>query len=475
MVDSSQDTAPKACTHCRRSHKKCDKFLPSCTVCIKKGRKCEYDFGIITSSTYQPYPGADSATEPVKKKTYEFVFDNETLMFQSTIDFPLLPTERLKHTLEYIKAEANGEQESMEIPPLDDLALTYAIQAQYNKEYGNHETALYLYEKSRSIIADKFDNVHNDITASFTFAFLAFYAVSDGDHDRAHFYLVNIRAFLETWHEDKKNIPNYNFLVFLYFCIDFTARAETDMEKIAKMLIVHHQWLKDLFYDSHDPLASVIVSTEIGDVDVEVIQQDVCKNTDVFELVAERTNAFMTSFTQMYDRLCLSGGPMEMLTARRINIILFIYGVLLQRGLKSGNKKKAREAADAIASITTTPGFALACAMTTLVVEKAMRAHIEFSQESSDIQEQLDIANHLREELQTFNSICERNNYMSARSELLAKDIVQELRRIEDIQLMDKLASFIDQQPKIVPSVEAFEISFEPTSLPEDLYFADLM
>ncbi|KAL9658689.1 hypothetical protein ABK040_005845 [Willaertia magna] len=47
VIDPSEDTTnpnfhPIACKNCRKVHKRCDKKLPSCSNCIRKGLSCEY-------------------------------------------------------------------------------------------------------------------------------------------------------------------------------------------------------------------------------------------------------------------------------------------------------------------------------------------------------------------------------------------------------------------------------------------------
>jgi hypothetical protein len=408
-----------------------------CSLCVKRKRQCEYEL-----SDSSPYPTSAQTKSNSRRKTLNFVYDNETILVNAAIELPLVPPDRLSGALNYISAEANGSTHGLPVPHADDLAVTYAIQAMYNSEQGFIETSEYMYEKCKQLLAESFDNAHDSFLVACSVALLAQYCASHEENDRAFFYLHNVKSFLEVWKDRRSEQPGYMFLGFLYFAVDIMLHEETDMERVIKVMLLHAQWLSEFFQSANDPWSSIIASAEYGITSHE-LAEDICGEKSLLVLDTKESDRLLKTFSEVCDRLGLAGADRKLITGKKVFLTMLVYGLILQRSF-GVDDARARETADSIAMLTTTPGFFVCCPYIVGVIQKATHAHIHFSRGSTDINEIQEISGHLREELLTLQAIRKKNKLLERRTKVLIEEVIEELQSIESKVLSIQLESFMN-------------------------------
>jgi hypothetical protein len=423
---NTADIPTKACLHCARTHKKCDRRVPRCSLCITKGRDCIYEKS-KRNTAYHPYQ---------EKQPIEATFDNtaldEVVTFRITIDMPILSREKFSQIFKYIYNEYKGTPREETTPNPDELALVYAIQAGLNECYGHHETAEYMYEKGRALLEERFESI-DTLSVATSYVFLALYCGINGDANRAASYLSTVELFMNSAQFSEATAQE-RFLMHMYQHINNILKGESDMEIIVKCIVAHHNLVRQFnSHNSKDPVVTVMLETDVESEDkVKIMRKDVCQRTNVYELNENKVTLFSNKFANMYEQLRLAGIPDKFVNSKKLSTAMYFQGLLLQRSLQAGNLEMARESADVIARLITAPGFSDVLSMIAPVVCMAAKAHVEAAKNTNDIVQLLKIADYMRMELLSIYMISERNKLLKSRCDELVDALLTQLRRTEE-------------------------------------------
>jgi hypothetical protein len=459
--------APNSCTHCRRTHKKCDKKLPGCSLCNTRGRQCVYESvgkrGPKGHAEYhRPYPIASpKETSPVETRlpisqNYESVVRDPSFCMKIAFDMPVMSKNEMDTVLDYITAELRGVSYLLPKPDLDSLALAYSMQAGLNMCYGRREAAQYMFEKGRALLAEKFEDVLENFIVAVSFCFLALYCGNNGELERAHFFILNVRTFIE----NKCNSvlgkhPCYDFLVHMYHVTNNSLNGELDIEFMLKEYLNHHFVIRDHYLHSKgeiNPMIAQVLNTDLDVLEIDKLRSDVAQRTRSYDLDNNKTQIVLSTLSNMYDRMQSAGMSEKMALAKKVYISFFVFGANLQRSMRNGAMPEAREAADTIARMTATPEFGSMSTASLPVLCLAAKAHLEFSKQTYNLTELLSLAERMREELLTFISISEKTKLIKMRCDPLVNELSQELRRIDEMIMMSRFDTFLTKPLEPFPT-----------------------
>jgi hypothetical protein len=466
---SNKFLAPNSCTHCRRTHKKCDKKLPTCSLCTARGRQCVYEsVGKRGPKSHadqaRPYPTKTSPqnyTSPQESlpisHNYQYVVHDPAFVFKMNVDLPIIPRERMDQHLDYIAADLKGLSYMLPKPDQDELAFMYSMQAGINKCYGRHDAAQYMFEKGRALLAEKFEDVLENFTVASSFVFMAMYCAYNGEIERAQFFSLNVKTFICSWKNNQEGRhPCFDFLVHMYTLVRNVLDGETDIEAMLKEYIVHHLVVQNHYKQTKDPILAAIRDTPLDEFNLEGIKSDLCQNTHNYDLDCQKISLVRNRMDSMYDRMQMAGLPGTLTGSKKMYVTTFILGTKLQKCLNASVHtpmcERIKDVADEIARLSTSPDFASLPSTVTVVISLAARAHISLAQKTENLTELLEIAERMREELLTLITFGERTKLVKLRCEDVINELSQELRRIDEKLMVTRFDTFITKPLEPFPT-----------------------
>jgi hypothetical protein len=438
-----------ACTNCRRLHKKCDKQLPSCARCSRNNKCCSYNNvgkrGPKSSSDFnQPYPAISVHKVVPRDKNILNSFDGNLQ------DLPFLPKERLFRAIIYVEQEWTGQQNLDEPPDKDDLALMYSIKAVILKAQSQTEQAQVMFEKGKSLIMNRYDQILRNFILAACSLFLGTYCMIDNDIDRATFFLENVRSFFEK--NGSADDPSVKMLRILYDDISGMIIGDTDMERTVKRLIAQNYTVKEfLSHKTQESTSKILVAQSDADVgfrDIEKIQTDLSMNTNHYELTNERIFMLSAKFNDMFDRMVgiVSADAIEM---KKFSTSMCLQGVIVQRGMRYGHIDSALQAADFIAYSTTTPLFEKCYLSLGPVVSLAANVHLYCYCLFRDVNARGGVLDCLSLELKALTMIRDKNKMVGAGCEDMIQNISYVLRSAEENIMTNNLYFQMNRQQSV--------------------------
>ncbi len=355
----------KACTNCRRLHRKCERNLPQCTHCLKIGKTCTYETlgkrGPKSKYEYNtPYP------EIVLYRTENTSSEKRSTQPQATspppnlslYDVPFIPKERLVRAFTYVEHDWKCIPYTGSTPNSDEMLLVYAIQSVMYIAQGQQFKAKKMYEKCKEFLVGDFDRVVNSFLLAACFTLLGFYCCFVSEFDRALFFLENVKLFLRKNQSRANTCVNY--LQMLYGAIAQMISEDINIERSLKCLVMQQVFMREfakkehvLESDSH--LLSALAEVDLVDSEIaEKMCRDVIYGTNDYELNAERLGDLCGKLTGMGEKLKLIF-PEALLEAKRVECTLLVNGVRLQQSIRESNLELTSFYADSIAHLAYSP------------------------------------------------------------------------------------------------------------------------
>jgi hypothetical protein len=375
---------------------------------------------------------------------------NDVVMYKLNLDLPIISQQAVEKILDYIAADLRGTAYLMHRPNTDELALVYSMQAGINRMYGRNEAAMYMFEKGRALLADKFFDVLENFTVAACFVFLAMYCGANNEIERANFFLLNVQNFLNNWKESPNKHPCFDFLAHMHAYATRSLLGDSDVELMIKEFITHHYMVKDFYQGTNDPLMKIIATTDLP-VDIEKIRQDTRQEKNNYQMDVVHLQKVTESFSIMYERLRLAGLSPGVAMSKQTFFVLFLNAIVLQKSLKAGDFAMARDSADKIARATTTADFSYLPSTVAGLIAAAAKCHIDFARSTANISDLLAIAESMREELLTLIALSEKTKLIKMRCESIITDLTSELRRIDDIVSVARFETYLTRPMEPIP------------------------
>jgi hypothetical protein len=452
-----------ACSNCRRIHKKCDRKLPQCSLCVKHKKQCTYDTivkrGPKSKLEYlQPYPVFTVQKKTVSHTLHESrnkILENlpKPALNAQTLGFSSIDMDRLLRAALYAEREMAGEDPIEENFNTEDLALVYAMEAVDLQASGQEERANILYNKSKRLIMELFDVVLQSPIVATCFMYLGTYAFFVGDMDRTTFFLVTVKSYLEkhstnmTKHTEYLAIRVNNFQQIMQDGID--------LHKAIKIMILHRHTLNEFMKQelkrnknlSTSKVLSVWLDSSIGDHDIEKIRDDIAKNTNSYDLNEDRISQIISGLSQLIER---SSGilPEDELQIKRYQVLCIIQGLNLQQYMKNGNWDLIRQTADTIAYLTTLPAYSTNYAVIGCIVILAANAHLEVLNRVRNINIISTVLNSIQHEYNALLLIKQKNKIIGSQNKVIETihKLELELRKSQENVLVRNML-FSDKRP----------------------------
>ncbi|KAL9646143.1 hypothetical protein ABK040_008020 [Willaertia magna] len=281
---------PIACQNCREAHKKCDKTLPSCLSCLKKGISCCYK----TPKRTRKAKTNNNENETQKHLTKRNVID----IYYSVIceGCPCIERQELEN---YIFPTNDNLPNRKEIE-----TLFYSIQSLCEQRLGLLEVAEESSKKAKKGLSKRFDQIENYYIAA-TFTMLAIYEFGNNNINLSRYYLnaTNFYFELKEGKELNKYESGLKTTITLFKITHLTSVGITDdslMQQSAKGLTevfncvtgktIHPQVLEVLFKTiaqlDESNVKSFVESIDLFGQEVHKIMLEKIKESrtkDVFE------------------------------------------------------------------------------------------------------------------------------------------------------------------------------------------------
>jgi hypothetical protein len=328
--------------------------------------------------------------------------------------------ESLLYAMEFVENDLAGRQSSF-IPRGDDITLTYSIKA-YLQVQLRLEEAAQAFEKARTLVMHKFDQMATNTTLVACSLFLGMYCIAAND-ERATFFLDTVKSFLE-----RNIIINDSNVELIRMLFDYTQLLVNggDLEKQLKFMIAQINTFH--VYRNRNKSNPDFVS--FGEMDKVLL--DIRNDTDMYELVPQRVNYIISKMMSLYDGM-IGKIPAIYVGLAKFNTSFYIQGAVTQRLFRYGNLQQATQVADMIARSTKMPYFDQSCFSLCHTIALAAEVHL-----CSDLNS--DVLDCLQMELDALNSIKNKNRIVGASLELVVDRISYQLRSVQERILISHLA-----------------------------------
>jgi hypothetical protein len=432
--------APNCCSNCRHAHKKCDRLLPQCSLCLKTNRTCTYaSVGKRGpkkgSKRHQPYPVINTPTEPVNtiKPPSEINYMNdEAVKFKAALELPFIPREEINSVIAYLHKEIHGISHSLPAPNEDVLAVVCAMQAAILKMMGKDEPAKFMYTKARGLLATKFEDMLDNFSTASGYAYMASYCALNGEVERARFFLSNVRTFLNIWQHAGNKHPNIYFLQNLYDDGVLFLSGDADVEGHLKHIVLNHIRVREYYQgdDDIDPAVWAVINTT-NSFKKALNSNDVRLQASQYDLNVDQVVQLGDIFSEMFDRLLIAGMNPNFVSTKRVHMLMLLYGIKLYKLMQQGKLHEAKVAADTISRMTSLPFYTLIVPAVAHVVSAAANVHLHFMKNTTDVLKQGELVNRMRDDLVTLNLVCSRNRLLAPRCGTVMLHLSEALRSFE--------------------------------------------
>jgi hypothetical protein len=446
---SETELSAKSCASCRRLHRKCDRRLPCCSLCLERRKECVYETtkrGIKTQTeNARPYPSVNPSTttttiglskqSPVQNNAVlEFLPLYSDLSITFMFDMPIFTREKLMDILRYLDAHRLGQAYLLPQPEWEDVSLVYAVQAYTFKMREQFDLAAQLFEASRTLVMKDFERVSVSFTLATCFAYLGLYCTYEDDVHRANFFFRNVKGYLDYQAVRSVYHPCHEFLEHIYVSAQCLLSEECDMERVVKNNISklyaiqsHHrlQLGKTVPYNTS---VLLLAETDLSGIDIDKIRLDLAENSNYhYTLDDERVARISLKYSSLFDRLTPQQIAESEIQGRRLNIMFCLEAVRLQRYITRGNADNARAISDYISRMTTNPFFLYCPAIVGPIVAMAANFHLQCLTKCKDMIDRGALLERLREELIALTSISDKIKCLRPQFTDLISNISKEL------------------------------------------------
>ncbi|KAL0491229.1 glucose transport transcription regulator RGT1 [Acrasis kona] len=325
-----------ACSHCKQSHRRCDKQYPTCGHCATKGKVCDWSDkpqkrgpkkeGTTFSDGfihYEPYikkplvftnistnTGIASPQEndeipkppsplkdPPMHSNMDVFFEH---LFQNT---PVLDKAKAGAIINFEKNMRKGGEvviNRLKAPDNDDMALIFAMQSWFYTRFRNMEQfSLKCFETSRTLLESSFDKVLNNSSVAVAFLYLGMYLINNNEISKGMFYLENTSKYVEkrrqsrvkrdfTFEEQLQIIRDKFVECMLSSCMSFISDKVDLIQATKRFIYLHfvtrqYKRLNDL-KDKTESNGDGVVNEEMFDEFLPYLQHiknDLEQNSDV--------------------------------------------------------------------------------------------------------------------------------------------------------------------------------------------------
>jgi hypothetical protein len=460
--------ASKVCSNCRHSRKKCDKILPQCTLCRTTNRTCVYPSSIDKSSVknrsirHQPYPISNTTNVAVKTLPPELNFLNDAaIKFKAALEIPFIPREEIDKVIVFMNNEMNNVQKVLPKPNEDVLAVVCALQAAVFKIMGKDEPAKYMYSKAKVLLATKFEDILENFCTAATYAYMAIYCGLNGEPERARYFLSNVQTFLQ-----ENNHPNAHFLRHIYHSGAQQLSGEVDLDGFVKEVVLHHSRLNEYYQHAENMDSSIVAIMDTSSAFKKIVPNDDIRSTN-YNLTADRIVQLTNVLSGLYDRLQWSGVTSSFISAKRTLMLVLMNGLKLETCLKEGRIADAKDTADTISRMTSTPYYSATIPSAAVIISLAANVHLFSMRKTRDFVKQTETVERVRDDLVTLNLMCTRNRSLEPRCSDVMLQLAESLRQFEEGVMVYRTSAYLSSfNADLLPLIEdiTIEINDKQTS-----------
>jgi hypothetical protein len=352
-------------------------------------------------------------------------------------NMPFIPQERVFQSMLYVENEISGKENTY-VPDEDDIALIYSLKACILTTIEMYEQAEFAFEKSRTFIMTKFDQILKNITLAACSLFLGCYCVLNDD-ERSLLFLGNVKTFFER-NVNMVATPSVELLRQIFNDISSVAVCNADMERNIKTMI-HRLKIMEDWKGINDQ--STEIPWRISAEEMDKITSDITQNTDLYELVPERVMYIAEKMSQLQERLI---GKVSEETRARLNtrMTLFLQGAVAQRCFRFGQYKEAIQTADSIAQATLLPSFEKGLLQIGAVITLAANIHLHSYCMFDELEIKENALQQLQLELNALTCIRNKNSIFGPSLDDIVERIQTMLKTAQEQTIVSQLATQIN-------------------------------
>ncbi|KAL0483413.1 hypothetical protein AKO1_014590 [Acrasis kona] len=400
MEQQTQLYSYQSCDSCRRQHKKCDKVLSGCSLCISKNKKCVYGDvvskrGPKTKATKKLLD--DISDDMLGQKDVSAKSESYTNAY-SEICY-VMPIIKKESTVRILNRIQNNTKIDEEDPSFkqEEVAFVYAILSvvvmcnnpQVSKEH---------FEKARTIISPHLDELLDNFAVASCCIYLGIWSSFQNQINRSKFYLGNVHNFIN--YQKSVNAGDYrlHFIQNEYATMVDILEQGMDMQRLFDDFVYRHYALQDFYtknpsangYEQPPPFYDSFLSVQ----DVESLSN---ANVESSESLQRTSKAIYHFYERLSPYFCS-----DQINERRTVTMLITHGAELQRYQKMDRGDLARRHADRISTIITTSNL-IDFRVTGVLLKAAASVHLLEMENCVDDNDRRDLLQQLNND---YNSIC---------------------------------------------------------------------
>ncbi len=376
-------------------------------------------------------------------------------MLPSTLvwDTPTIQREKLYAALDYVERIEN-KLSVLSIPqPRDEMiALVYALLS-YHTGYRQESMTNYFFEKARALASTQFDQVLSNQTLAIVYGILAHICVTEGQTDKAFFYMSSLRNYIDfnvreqgnSWHEPTI-YGLYNKIIAIFEEINMSALWKGFISKMYDLQKFYQHKIESLpspLVRTHEETA-LANCTLVTDEQMILFRKDLTYRQDNNSVTVQQ---FEEICAKMYELLEGMKGFMhaDELQTRRITSMLFQQGFKIERASKTGDDIDARHAADMVSSLTLTKWFPYLSPMLVIVLVLASRLHAKLLAKARDESEKSLILERVKDDYKALVLMSQRHKHLSKVYEKLIRYLDHVIRTVDESKLLYRIRTPLDR------------------------------
>jgi hypothetical protein len=368
-------------------------------------------------------------------------------------DTPTIQREKLYAALDYVERIEN-KLSVLSIPqPRDEMiALVYALLS-YHTGYRQESMTNYFFEKARALASTQFDQVLSNQTLAIVYGILAHICVTEGQTDKAFFYMSSLRNYIDfnvreqgnSWHEPTI-YGLYNKIIAIFEEINMSALWKGFISKMYDLQKFYQHKIESLpspLVRTHEETA-LANCTLVTDEQMILFRKDLTYRQDNNSVTVQQ---FEEICAKMYELLEGMKGFMhaDELQTRRITSMLFQQGFKIERASKTGDDIDARHAADMVSSLTLTKWFPYLSPMLVIVLVLASRLHAKLLAKARDESEKSLILERVKDDYKALVLMSQRHKHLSKVYEKLIRYLDHVIRTVDESKLLYRIRTPLDR------------------------------
>ncbi|KAL0476849.1 hypothetical protein AKO1_005639 [Acrasis kona] len=385
-IGEEKNICQSSCLSCRRTHKKCDRKLPSCALCTQKKKECVY------STTGRKSSKLDKSIQTPVKPSYGDIADciplnnnypsqSEATFYKLYFEMPIINNKDVNLLLLHIERADSvqiGEGQPLEDSlDLDQLALVYAAKAMVVRG-DNFPLSINYFEKSRQLIAPDFDNVIESYPMAACCIYLGMFCILDNQVDRAMFYANNAKTFLNFNVNSPSRDKRFNFINSGYYNLLELIEPSTTPDQMLKSFLIRLYVLEDFYGNkTHINGLSFKDEGEGTSTNIDRIIHEIKSDANI--QLPLNINGILDMFKRLSKMHEKMKGllPESIRNVRKVFVTSMMYGALLQYYERENQTEIARIQADHIIdSYCIQKRVLKASPMSYLLIKVASNAHL---------------------------------------------------------------------------------------------------